>query len=215
MPARVRVIDRHRNIHIEPLAPLLQLVAVEDVAGIAAAVQDGDAAIAGPVGEDVIDRGAERGQAKPAGHENDVRALRPLDGPARSERAAQARDRARFERAQRLADRAHIAHRVDERALIRRVAADADRGLAHAEGVEHVELPRLEGGPFARQRREFKRHRIVQLARDADGPIKLRYEWIGKRRQAQVSLSHRHRGFAACVWSSRFTRTERTLLIIS
>ena len=49
----VRVIDRHRDIHIEPLAPLFQLMAVKQVAGIAAAVKDGDAAIAIPVGEDV------------------------------------------------------------------------------------------------------------------------------------------------------------------
>ena len=57
--------------------------------------------------------------------------------------------RSRFELRDRAAHGADIAHGVHEDGRVRAVAADADRHLADAEGVEHVELPGLEAGRCA------------------------------------------------------------------
>ena len=87
------------------------------------------------------------------------------DRPARSERAAQADRRARFEPRERPADRADIAHGMHEGAHVGGIAAHADRHFADAEHVEHVELARLrKPAAFPGERRELQRRRVRELA---------------------------------------------------
>ena len=159
-PIGVGVVDRHLDVDIEAPAPLLR---VRDdracLRGIAAAKQDDDAAIARAVGEDFVDRRAQRRETEAAGHDDDVGSFGLLDRPARPERSAQSDDRARRELGDRAADGTDIADGVHE-GVLPSVAAHADRDFADAEGVEHVELPRRERRPRTRQRSQIERHGI-------------------------------------------------------
>ena len=70
---------------------------------------------------------------------DEVATDRGVEAPAGAERPAHAEHVARLGAVQRPAHRADVADRVDQRAVVgRRVAADRDRDLADAAGVEHA-----------------------------------------------------------------------------
>ena len=114
---------------------------IEDVARRARAIEDDEPAVALAVGAGSVDRRAQRREADAAGDDHHVRCLPPLR-PARRCRTGRGRRPIcpGLQLAQRAGDRADVADGVDQPLRGGRVAADADRHLADAEHVEHVEL---------------------------------------------------------------------------
>ena len=175
-----------------------------------------DAAIAIPVGEDVVDRGAQRREAEAAG-DNAQRPSLPPPRPASRFRMGRAgpttAPASSF--AMRSADRANIADGVDERA-----ASSAGSPLmliahfADAECVEHVELPGLERRPRARDSGASSSVTVsVKLATSRGRPDKAPARMDREARAKLTSvLSHRRRGFAACVaWSRCHENGQKAL----
>ena len=140
-----RMIDRHLDVDIEPPPPRFELAAEQDVARAARAVEQDDLAVAVALGEQAIERRAQRREAEPAGDDHDVATRPPRPSASRCRTARAARRIAGREPGQRRRNRADRADRVDEALRLDRIAAEADRHLADAEGGQHVELARREG----------------------------------------------------------------------
>ena len=111
----------------------------------ARAIEQHDACHSVAFREQAIERRPQRREAEPAGDDDDIASLAPRaigqptpNGPRTpiGSPGMQLGERAR--------DGADGADRVDEPRGLGRIAADADRRLADAEGGEHVELPRRE-----------------------------------------------------------------------
>ena len=88
------MVDGDHQLH--PLAfPVGILRDVEEIGRLARPVEEDEAAVLVAVGQKGSHGGPQRGQAKPAGHQQDVAAARLLDRPAAAVGPAQAHDRAR------------------------------------------------------------------------------------------------------------------------
>ena len=91
-PLVVRPVDREYQVEVVAVLPHVELMAEQDLVRSAGAVQDRDLAELVTVVVDVVDEALERGDAQPAGHEQDVVALHLLEREAAAERPAQSHD---------------------------------------------------------------------------------------------------------------------------
>src|SRR5271166_1666051 len=139
-PVAAGMIDRDGEIDIEPPSPALELLLEKDVVRLTHADQEDEAAEAGALGKEAVDRRTKRGEAKTAGDDHHVGAGCLLDRPAKAVRSAHADRVAGLESRQGLRDTADGPDCVNQPSAIGRVAADRDRRLADAERIEHVEL---------------------------------------------------------------------------
>ena len=137
------MVHRHRHVDAEG-RPLLQVDAVEHVRRGPRAVQHGDPAKGPAVAQHRDDRGPQRREADPAGDHHHVVTASVGHVPSTSESPADTEHVAWGDRAQRPRDATDVADGVDEAAGLGRVAADGDRHLADAEGLQHRELPGVE-----------------------------------------------------------------------
>ena len=159
LPFQRRVGRVDGDLHGELVAPVRELVGVEQVARRARAVEHGHGAEAAPPRERVEDDRAQRREPDAAGDDDDVPALRRLDRPAVAERAAQAEHGAGLRGADRVRHRADVAHREDDGSPgCSGRAADRDRHLPHAERVHHHELARLDREAARRRARASSVH---------------------------------------------------------
>ena len=160
------------DVQVEPAAPGGQLFRVQQVGRGARAVEQHDPPVAVPVREQVVEGGPHRRHPDAAGHDHHIAALGLGHRPVRPVGPAYADLLARLPRAQRVRDRAHVADRVPDRAGRFGIAADRDRHLADPEGVQHVELARLEGERAA-GRLKLQRDRVVRFPPRGGHPPRL------------------------------------------
>ena len=142
------VVDGHEEINVEPLPPLLELLAIEQIVRAVKAEEDGNATIELAIVQHMVDGRPQRRQPAAARHHDDIEPLGLLNRPARAERPAYAKDVAFFEPCQGAAHHADVADRMHVAAHVGGIAAHADGHFAHAEDVKHVELASREGRPF-------------------------------------------------------------------
>ena len=81
VPACIRMVDRHFDVQVETLPPQPQFFAIENGYWVAAAKEDGDAAVKAAIGHDAVNGRAERGETQAAGHDDHVRAFRRCNRP--------------------------------------------------------------------------------------------------------------------------------------
>src|SRR5208337_111034 len=195
-PAAIRVVDGHEEINVEPLTPLLELMAIEQIFGAVEAEEDRDASIMLAIVQDMVDGGPQRREAAAAGDHDDVQPFSLVNRPARSERTTNAEDIALFQSCQRAARHPNVADRMHVSAHVCRIAAHADGHFAHAEHVEHVELAGRKRRPLPRQGRDVDRHDIRDLGRRADHTIEFRQKRVRQRLASHrfVNACRRRRG---------------------
>jgi hypothetical protein len=140
VPSRIGMIDGDVDLDVEPAAPPLQFIAEENLVGPPHARQDDHAPVVLANPKQMVDRGPQRRESEAAGDHDDVAPQRLLHRPGAAIRAAHADDAAHLEVRDRGAHGADRAHGVHDAAAIGRITAQADRDLAPAEGIEHVEL---------------------------------------------------------------------------
>src|SRR6516225_6029084 len=82
----------YSDVHIEAPPPSFELSPVEDVCRTRRAIEHDDPAVTLPMGNHVVNHWAQRREAEPARHDDDVAAFALGDGPARAIRSAHAND---------------------------------------------------------------------------------------------------------------------------
>ena len=204
-PVDAAVIDGGEHLAVGGVGPGGEFLAVEEVAGAAGAVEEDEAGVLVAVAEDVVDGGAQRGEADAAGDDEDVLAAGLGERPGGAEGAAHAERVARAAADQRVGGGADGADGVDETAGMVRVAADGDGQLADAEDVEHAELAGGEAGRFGGGGGvEGEGEGVGGFAQDGFHPVGMREHRVhrvgsGGGGEVVSGGGHRH-PIAACGW---------------
>ena len=162
-PALAGGVDRDRELEVVALAPGVELLAVEQLLGSAAAVEHDHAPVAarGPRAPRRSPAAAARGRARRRRRRR--RCPRP-DAARRARTAPGPRAVAGAGGADGPCDRAHGADRVHQCPRASRIAADRDRHLTDAERVQHRELAGFEAQRLAALGDQVERPGVLRLA---------------------------------------------------
>src|SRR5216683_3693604 len=171
----------HGDVHlqVEASSPVFEVAPVEDVRWRAGAVEQRDLAVLLTLGGDLIQSRAQRRQPDASGYDYHVLPLRVLDRPVTAEGPAYTYHIIGPELAHGLCHGSHSTGSMDQRCGLSRIPANRDRNLAHAEHVEHVELPGGKGKDAAAiGRSKLQRERVGYLTPHALHPVELRQHGI-------------------------------------
>src|SRR6266852_6505862 len=159
--------------------PAFEFAPVEDIRRRASAIEQRDLAVLFALCDDMVHGRAQWRQPDASGHNHHVLPLRVLDRPVTSKGSAHTYHIIRLELAHGLCHGSHSTSCMYQRFGLSRIAANRDRDLAHAEHVEHVELPGGKGrNAAAICRFKLQRERVGNLAPHALHPVDLRQHGI-------------------------------------